>query len=214
MCSGWVFWRQWGLNTHRVNIIGLNPVWVDIGLVSAWDFIFLSPTLVFAGCDLNSIGVICLSKAKTGTCRSWVCAHWNQGNSIRCHPCCVWGRNSSVAMVGGRGIRVVWLYIRGLHHFSKDFSQWLAGWGVGVGGDSQMSAFKDAVSAHPSDQRGSPRVSFPPSGPAWAKLYTMSVWSFFSRHRQCTLSQTNYSYLLCSAKLSKQSELQSQLKSV
>lgn len=94
---------QQGLNTHRVNIIGLNPGWVDIGLVWVRDFIFLSLTLVFAGCDLNSIGVICLSKAKTGTRRSWVCAHWNQGNSIRRHPYCVWGWDSSVDM-GGLGL--------------------------------------------------------------------------------------------------------------
>lgn len=94
---------QQGLNTHRVNIIGLNPRWVDIRLVWVWDFIFLYLTLVFTGCDLNSIGVICLSKAKTGTRRSWVCAHWNQGNSIRRQPYCVWGWDSSVEM-GGLGL--------------------------------------------------------------------------------------------------------------
>lgn len=159
MCSGWIFRRQRGLNTHRVNIIGLNPVWVDIGLVSVWDFIFLSPTLVFAGCDLNSIGVICLSKAKTGTCRSWEGAHWNQGNSIRCHPCCVWGRDSSVGMGGGglgSGDST-----SGDCTISAQISQWL---GAG-GGHSQMSV-KDAVSAHPGYQRRTRRVSFPPSGPA------------------------------------------------
>lgn len=95
---------QQGLNTHRVNIIGLNPGWVDIGLVWVRDFIFLSLTLVFAGCDLNSIGVICLSKARTGTCRSWVCVHCDQGNSIRRHPYCVCGWDSSVDIERG-GIR-------------------------------------------------------------------------------------------------------------
>lgn len=93
---------QQGLNTHRVNIIGLNRGRVDIGLVWARDFIFLSLTLVFAGCNLNSIGVICLSKGKTGTRRSWVCAHRNQGNSIRRHSYCVWGWDSSVATGGIR----------------------------------------------------------------------------------------------------------------
>lgn len=163
MCSGWIFRRQRGLNTHRVNIIGLNPVWVDIGLVSMWDFIFLSPTLVFAGCDLNSIGVICLSKAKSGTCRSWVCAHWNQGNSIRCHPCCVWGRDSSVG-VGGGGLGSG-------DSTSGDctISAWISQW---LGGHSQMSTFKDAVSTHPGYQRRSRRVPFPPRSPAqnWKAL--------------------------------------------
>ena len=110
---------QQGLNTHRVNIIGLNRGRVDIGLVWAQDFIFLSLTLVFAGCNLNSIGVICLSKGKTGTRRSWVCAHRNQGNSIRWHSYCVWGQDSSVAMGGNK---VGWLYIGGLHHLNTEFT--------------------------------------------------------------------------------------------
>lgn len=101
LCKEWIFnWANKGSTHMRVNIIGLNPVWVDIGLVCVWDFIFRSLTLVFTGCDLNSIGVICLSKAKTGTCRSWVCPHWNQENSIRLHPNCMWGRDSSVCMEG------------------------------------------------------------------------------------------------------------------
>lgn len=204
MCSGWIFRWQRGLNTHRVNIVGLNPVWVDIGLVSVWDFIFLSPTLVFAGCDLNSIGVICLSKAKTGTCRSWVCAHWNQGNSIRSHPCCVWGWDSSVG-IGGGGIRVGWLYIRGLHHFSMDFTM------VGVEGCTHRWALLKMQCLRVLATKGVLEEShFLPvvllrTERHWGKLYTMSVWSFFSKHPQCTLSQTNYSYLLCSAKLSKHS---------
>lgn len=80
-----------GAQHHRVNIPRLNPGWVDIGLVWVQDFIFLPLILVFAGSDLNSIEVICLSKAKTGTCRSWVCVHFEQGNSIRRCPFCVWG---------------------------------------------------------------------------------------------------------------------------
>lgn len=85
-----------------------------------------------------------------------VCAHWNQGNSIRCHPCCARGWDS-VCGYGGRGIRVGWLDIRGLHHFSIDFT-------IVEGGTSQMNAFKDAVSAHPGYQRRTWTVSFPPSG--------------------------------------------------
>lgn len=39
---------QHRLNTHRVNITGLNPLWVDIGLVWLRDFIFSSPSLLFS----------------------------------------------------------------------------------------------------------------------------------------------------------------------
>lgn len=111
---------QQGLNTHRVNIPGLNPGWVDIGLVWVQDFIFLPLTLVFAGSDLNSIGVICLSKARTGTCRSWVCLHCEQGNSIRRCPFCVWG----VWLISGyRRIKVGWVHIRGAQQFQgKEFT--------------------------------------------------------------------------------------------
>lgn len=130
---------QQGLNTHRVNIIGLNPGWVDIGVVWVRDFIFLSLTLVFAGCDLNSIGVICLSKARTGTCRSWVCVHWNQGNSIRRYPYCVCGWDSSVD-IGGLGLGDS---TSGECTISRERVH--NGWGE----TSQMNAFKNELSAHP-----------------------------------------------------------------
>ena len=133
---------QQGLNTHRANIIGLNPGRVDIGLVWVRDFIFLSLTLVFAGCDLNSIGVICLSKARTGTRRSWVCVHWNQGNSIRRHPYCVWGWDSSVDLEGlGLGDST-----SGDCTISRERVH--NGWGE----TSQMNAFKNALSAHPGNR--------------------------------------------------------------
>lgn len=133
---------QQGLNTHRVNIIGLNPGWVDIGLVWVQDFIFLSLTLVFAVSDLNSIGVICLSKARTGTCRSWVGAHCDQGNSIRQHPYSVCGWDSSVD-IGGLGLgdstsRECTISRERVHN----------GWWEAP----QMNAFKNALSAHPGNR--------------------------------------------------------------
>lgn len=105
---------QQGLNTHRVNIPGFNPGWVDIGPVWVQDFIFLPLTLVFADSDLNSIGVICLSKARTGTRRSWVCVHCKQGNSIRLWPHCVCGWDSSVDI---EGLELVDSTSGGAYHF-------------------------------------------------------------------------------------------------
>lgn len=133
---------QQGLNTHRVNIIGLNPGWVDIGLVWVQDFSFLSLTLVLAVSDLNSIGVICLSKAKTGTCRSWVCAHCDQGNSIRQHPYSVCGWDSSVD-IGGLGLGDS---TSGECTISRERVH--NGWWEAP----QMNAFKNALSAHPGNQ--------------------------------------------------------------
>lgn len=133
---------QQGLNTHRVNIIGLNPGWVDIGLVWVQDFIFLSLTLVFAVSDLNSIGVICLSKARTGTCRSWVGAHCDQGNSIRQHPYSVCGWDSSVD-IGGLGLGDS---TSGECTISRERVH--NGWWEAP----QMNAFKNALSAHPGNR--------------------------------------------------------------
>ena len=141
---------QQGLNTHRVNVIGLNPGRVDIGLVWVWDFIFLPRALVFAGGDLNSIGVICLSKARTGTCRSWVCVHCEQGNSIRRHPHHVCGWDSSVDIVGlGLGDST-----SGESTISRERVH--NGWGE----TSQMSAFKNALSAQPGKQPGAASKCF------------------------------------------------------
>lgn len=128
---------QQGLNTHRVNIIGL-----DIGLVWVQDFIFLSLTLVFAVSDLNSIGVICLSKARTGTCRSWVGAHCDQGNSIRQHPYSVCGWDSSVD-IGGLGLGDS---TSGECTISRERVH--NGWWEAP----QMNAFKNALSAHPGNR--------------------------------------------------------------
>lgn len=178
---------QQGLNTHRANIIGLNPGWVDIGLVWVRDFIFFSLTLVFAGCDLNSIGVICLSKARTGTCRSWVCVHWNQGNSIRRHPRCVWGWDSSVDIEGlelGDSTSGDCTISRERVH---------NGWGE----TSQMNAFKNAPSAHLGNQSKPSFKCFISS--CGSSLYRMASVSspaprvsFFSRNPQYSLPQTNY----------------------
>lgn len=181
--------RHQGLNTHRVNNIGLNPGWVDIGLVWVRDFIFLSLALVFAGCDLNSIGVICLSKARTGTCRSWLCVHCDQGNSIRRHPHCVCGWDSSVDIEGlGLGDST-----SGKCTISRERVH--NGWGE----TSQMNAFKNALSAHPGNQSKAVSkcfISSCGSSLCWVASVSSSAplvsRASFQETNNAVLPQTNY----------------------